>query len=201
MSIVEAMQRLFSGGVYIIPIFLVGVAMFTLMLNRSIVLWQSFRQIDLALSLEPGRLPPYGWLHALWAEYSRSRTGIAERDADTRDKLSLRFLNSFKAGGGAILLCSGLATLLGLLGTVSGMINSFEAMQNVGIGTTKSMAAGVAEALITTQSGLLIGVVGVAVGNLLNRLNVRLHNKILACCRHFEKDLNNIPQKQDDHDS
>lgn len=46
------------------------------------------------------------------------------------------------------------APLLGLLGTVTGMINLFEVITHYGTGDPKIMAGGISEALITTQMGL-----------------------------------------------
>jgi biopolymer transport protein ExbB len=51
-----------------------------------------------------------------------------------------------------------LAPLLGLLGTVVGMIGSFDVMADVGIGQPHTVTGGVAEALIATATGLLIAI-------------------------------------------
>ncbi len=51
-----------------------------------------------------------------------------------------------------------LAPLLGLLGTVVGMIGSFDVMADVGIGQPHAVTGGVAEALIATPTGLLIAI-------------------------------------------
>ena len=51
-----------------------------------------------------------------------------------------------------------LAPLLGLLGTVVGMIGSFDVMADVGIGQPHAITGGVAEALIATATGLLIAI-------------------------------------------
>lgn len=53
--------------------------------------------------------------------------------------------------------------LLGLLGTVSGMINAFEGIAEKGLGEPTIVAAGISEALITTVSGLSISVPTLAV--------------------------------------
>jgi biopolymer transport protein ExbB len=51
-----------------------------------------------------------------------------------------------------------LAPLLGLLGTVVGMIGSFDIMSTAGIGQPHAVTGGVAEALIATATGLLIAI-------------------------------------------
>lgn len=48
--------------------------------------------------------------------------------------------------------------LLGLLGTVVGMIRTFRAITVAGVGDPTAMAGGIAEALITTAAGLIIAV-------------------------------------------
>jgi biopolymer transport protein ExbB len=51
-----------------------------------------------------------------------------------------------------------LAPLLGLLGTVSGMIKTFNVISVQGVGNPAPLAGGIAEALITTAAGLTIAI-------------------------------------------
>lgn len=51
-----------------------------------------------------------------------------------------------------------IAPLLGLLGTVTGMITTFQTITIFGTGDPKHMAGGISEALITTQAGLMVAV-------------------------------------------
>jgi biopolymer transport protein ExbB len=51
-----------------------------------------------------------------------------------------------------------LTPLLGLLGTVSGMIKTFNAISVAGIGNPAPLAGGIAEALITTATGLCVAI-------------------------------------------
>ena len=48
--------------------------------------------------------------------------------------------------------------LLGLLGTVWGMIQTFEVIQTQGMGVVGSLAGGISQALITTMAGLTVGI-------------------------------------------
>ncbi len=61
------------------------------------------------------------------------------------------------------------APLLGLLGTVSGMITTFNVMNIFGTGNAKAMSGGISEALITTQFGLVVAIIGLYIGIILNR--------------------------------
>ena len=52
--------------------------------------------------------------------------------------------------------CAAIAPMLGLLGTVSGMVHTFETIQLFGFGNPVLLADGISEALLTTQAGLLV---------------------------------------------
>jgi biopolymer transport protein ExbB len=51
-----------------------------------------------------------------------------------------------------------ISPLLGLLGTVSGMIRAFTAITSQGVGNPTVLAGGIAEALITTAAGLTVAI-------------------------------------------
>lgn len=51
-----------------------------------------------------------------------------------------------------------IAPLLGLLGTVWGMIVTFDVIQSEGIGVVANLAGGIAQALVSTMAGLTVGI-------------------------------------------
>lgn len=51
-----------------------------------------------------------------------------------------------------------ISPLMGLLGTVLGMVRVFEVIKDQGIGQTAALSGGISEALLTTVSGLFIGI-------------------------------------------
>jgi biopolymer transport protein ExbB len=53
-----------------------------------------------------------------------------------------------------------MAPLMGLLGTVTGMITTFDILAIFGTGNVKAMAGGISESLITTQTGLIVAIPG-----------------------------------------
>ncbi len=57
---------------------------------------------------------------------------------------------------------AGIAPMLGLLGTVIGMIKAFFMISQYGTGNPSLVAAGITEALITTAAGLLVGIPALA---------------------------------------
>jgi len=74
------------------------------------------------------------------------------------DEAVLRELPALERGQTIIKLFAGIAPLLGLLGTVTGMIATFQAITNFGTGDPKLMAAGISQALITTVLGLIAAI-------------------------------------------
>lgn len=75
-----------------------------------------------------------------------------------------------------------IAPLLGLLGTVMGMIQTFDAVSVLGGNTGARVASGISQALITTQFGLVVAVPGVFGLARLERMLRNVH-VILADCR------------------
>jgi biopolymer transport protein ExbB len=59
---------------------------------------------------------------------------------------------------GVLLTIANLSPLLGLLGTVSGMIKTFNAISAHGVSGPAPLAGGIAEALITTATGLIVAI-------------------------------------------
>jgi len=53
---------------------------------------------------------------------------------------------------------AGVAPLLGLLGTVVGIIKAFEAIHTQGLGDPRILSGGISEALLTTAAGLLVAI-------------------------------------------
>ncbi len=70
---------------------------------------------------------------------------------------------------GALAVLGGVAPLLGLLGTVTGMIHTFELVTIFGTGDARMLSGGISEALLTTQFGLAIAIPVLIVHALLAR--------------------------------
>lgn len=70
--------------------------------------------------------------------------------------------------GTAIMVFASVAPLLGLLGTVTGMISTFDVITEFGTGDPKMLSGGISEALITTQLGLVVAIPLLLLGNLTN---------------------------------
>ena len=88
---------------------------------------------------------------------------LEERDTDDmRDELVMTTTaSSRKYLGRFLLVLSTIATvapLLGLLGTILGMITAFESIARAGTGDPQVVASGISVALLTTAGGLIIAI-------------------------------------------
>lgn len=68
-----------------------------------------------------------------------------------------------------IAISAATAPLLGLLGTVTGMINTFQLITLFGTGDAQSLSSGISEALITTEFGLIVAIPALIMHALLSR--------------------------------
>mgnify|MGYP000510059323 CR=1 FL=1 len=69
-----------------------------------------------------------------------------------------------------IALTAAAAPLLGLLGTVTGMIKTFNLITIFGTGDAKSLSSGISEALVTTELGLIVAIPALIIHGLLARM-------------------------------
>lgn len=72
-------------------------------------------------------------------------------------------------GISVIAVTASVAPLLGLLGTVTGMINTFKAITVFGTGDPKTLSGGISEALITTEYGLIVAIPTLLISAYLSR--------------------------------
>ena len=70
--------------------------------------------------------------------------------------------------GALILIIAAVSPLLGLLGTVTGMISTFDVITEFGTGDPKLLSGGISVALITTELGLIVAIPALMLGNVLS---------------------------------
>jgi len=75
-----------------------------------------------------------------------------------------------------IKILSVIAPLLGLLGTVTGMIETFQAITLFGTGDPKLMAGGISQALVTTVLGLVVAIPLILLHSIANNKSKRCIN-------------------------
>ncbi len=104
---------------------------------------------------QPSKGNPLGRVMMAYEEAKGKDEEIIELKLDEailRESPKLEFGLSF------LKLGAGIAPLLGLLGTVTGMIKTFQAMMIYGTGDPQLMAGGISEALVTTMLGLIAAI-------------------------------------------
>lgn len=156
-----------------------GLALLLVFTRIIILIWSSLGVRSLPRKLEPlltaGRLDAAQELvkgrtgstaKVLWATLAnvgRSR----EQMEDAVSEALLREAPKIELFGAVITVFAAVAPLLGLLGTVTGMISTFDVITEHGTGDPKLLSGGISEALITTKLGLLVAIPALLVGTLL----------------------------------
>jgi len=88
-------------------------------------------------------------------------------------------LDRLKNGMRTLEFIATVSPLMGLLGTVLGMIEAFQALQNAGSQVDPSiLSGGIWVALLTTAVGLIVAIPAVFMLNVLERRMERLHHKM-----------------------
>jgi biopolymer transport protein ExbB len=84
-----------------------------------------------------------------------------------------------------------IAPLLGLLGTVSGMIKAFDTIAHHSVGDPTLLAGGISEALITTAAGLVVAIPAVVMHKIVQstaaRRSLELEKESVGLTEHFIK--------------
>ncbi len=174
-KIVEArpnlMERLQQGGIVMIPLFLIGILCVGVGLQRYIALRRMETDVDPVLndllsSLRVGdeeaaravaETTSEPW-RSLWRDavmHWRSERAYLEEILQDRIVMQGPRITQYL---GVLAMGAAAAPLLGLLGTVTGMIHTFQLITVFGTGDARSLSGGISEALITTQVGLIIAV-------------------------------------------
>ncbi|MBR9863859.1 MAG: MotA/TolQ/ExbB proton channel family protein [Rhodobacteraceae bacterium] len=168
-----AAQFLLDGGPSIWAIFALSV------LGLTLALWKAWRlalagawsQRGISVALEELRngntkaaLSVTGRLRSVRGRFLfdaiESRLALPEQDAkDETTRIAKRHLASAGAGLRLLEQVSTIAPLLGLLGTVLGMIAAFQALQESGSRADPAiLAGGIWEALLTTAAGMAVAI-------------------------------------------
>jgi len=106
----------------------------------------------------------------VWEERSERRSWNAHQ---IREGMISRFSMATNQGIPMIQTLVALCPLLGLMGTVTGMIKVFEVMAASGSGNVRGMAAGVSQATVPTMAGMVGALSGVLLVTILSRRAAR----------------------------
>lgn len=189
----KLLEQLDAGGIVIIPIIAVGLVMWWLILVKLLSLVQ-LRKHERSMAEFTSNPPPeWHWQHQLTTSYVNLRCDDDEINHAVMATLSATCRDSIAKGIATIALLAATAPLLGLLGTVTGMITTFTTIAEFGTGNARGLAEGISQALITTQGGLLIAIPGYIAVTMLQRRISRLHQRIDQFLTYIETEPDVIP--------
>ncbi len=94
--------------------------------------------------------------------------------------------------GAAIMVVAAVAPLLGLLGTVTGMIATFDIITEFGTGDPKLLSGGISIALVTTELGLMVAIPLILLGNMLNGWAERIKDGMEQAALHIINEQNKL---------
>jgi biopolymer transport protein ExbB len=142
---VEAVRDLVAGGgPFVFWIFSCGVIMWTLVLERVWFFWRILpREADEMYAKWQARTD-----HLSWCARQIRSSMISRLNSDMTSNLTL------------LRVLVPLSPLLGLIGTVSGMLEVFDSMALRGSADARTMANGVSHAMICTMTGLAVSITG-----------------------------------------
>jgi len=132
------------GGPVLFLIAFIGFIMWSLVFERIIFLYQASNQ-QRAIIIEQ-------WHHLDFSNHwscEQIRNCWVSEYAEQLDKHLL-----------LIKTCIAIAPLLGLLGTVTGMVEVFDVMSTSGLGDARAMSSGIAKSTIPTMAGMVISLSG-----------------------------------------
>ena len=163
----EPLERLVeAGGPILVVIALVAMLLFSLALERVWYFRITYRRARRQLIDHWAARPDHASWSALTLREAWTRALIA------RLRRPLPWLKLLVA----------LCPLLGLLGTVTGMINVFDSLALSDTGQARSMADGVARATLPTLAGMAVAVVGLLftsrLEHIIRREDQRLHDRL-----------------------
>ena len=184
-----------TGGWVMIPVASTSLLMWTLIGERLMTFRRlTSRDLDIQDALHAVQGTPVnhfgdGIRATLVRNFVRKRTGDAALDKRILRESAMTLRPAIERNLAVIAVLGSIAPLLGLLGTVSGMITTFTVIAEVGTGNARPLAGGISEALVATEAGLLVAIPGllmsVALGRRASQIVHRLDQTTLLLEHHL----------------
>jgi biopolymer transport protein ExbB len=124
-------------------------------LERQVAQWIQNNELDAQRVQLLYQSSPLGQVLASGLAYRHATRDVLKEAVEDAGRHVVHELERFLNPLGTI---AAISPLLGLLGTVSGMIRAFTAITSQGVGNPTVLAGGIAEALITTAAGLIVAI-------------------------------------------
>ena len=202
-NLLNAMEYLRQGGWVMVPLAVCSLLMWALILDRLVVFGRYGRsELDMLTVVKVVRNEPFdrrlaGLKGELLGRFLSARFGDPETDRYVLRQQRETLRGVLRERLALIAVLASIAPLLGLLGTVLGMIRTFEVISIFGTGNARAMAGGISMALITTQAGLIVAIPGLFISGWLLRRARRLENALDEFCQRVDRMLraNREPEK------
>lgn len=170
------------------PLLLLSLVLWILILNRVLFFRRLARKnmtrVQAGEYLQENRFPDpdqsQGAVAVLVSDFLQRRSRIPAVDLFILDETVFSMTSSLNRFMAVIPMLAKIAPLLGLLGTVTGMLATFDVISVFGTGNARAMADGISEALISTETGLIIAIPGLYMANFLKRRAERLKQRIAS---------------------
>ena len=146
--------------------------MYPLLLCGVWMWWLIFRHLEYSkrTELEQSKV--------LQETVTQLHTGHRNTDMAMLDSLIDSIQKKRRTTLSTVLFLGTVAPLLGLFGTITGMIDTFDAVSLFGLTNARAMAEGISAAMISTRTGLVIAIPGLLVAHFLRRSIVRRERKL-----------------------
>jgi biopolymer transport protein ExbB len=165
-------DRVNQGGV-------VGYIILALLLIGLMIVGERFVVLnklekDMKAQLASEKIDEANPLGQIMAAFQKYKTAGLETLELKLDEAIIKATPKIKRGITTIKILSGVAPLLGLLGTVTGMILTFQTITLFGTGDPKLMAGGISQALMTTVLGLVCAIPLILLHNFISSKSQRM---------------------------
>lgn len=150
------MERVHQGQLVGYITMVIGFIGFLVAVERLLFFHLAGQKIRAQLS--SGKPNPDNALGRILAVYSDNKSDDLETLELKLDEAIMKEVPQFEARLGFLKLVAAVGPLLGLLGTVTGMIQTFQSITMFGTGDPKLMAGGISQALVTTVQGLCVAI-------------------------------------------
>ncbi|TNE58308.1 MAG: MotA/TolQ/ExbB proton channel family protein [Alphaproteobacteria bacterium] len=150
------MERVQQGGTVGYVIIALGAIALLLGLARIFALWSTGGAVRRqARNNKASKSNPLG---RIMLAYEENRGADVETLELKLDEAVMREVPKLERGLNLLKVIAAVAPMMGLLGTVTGMILTFQAIQLYGAGDPQLMAGGISQALMTTVLGLVVAI-------------------------------------------
>jgi biopolymer transport protein ExbB len=167
-------ERINQGGIVGYSIISLGIIGLLIALWRAVALSMDSRKVS--AQLKSDRASPDNPLGRVLAAYESNKGADTETIELKLSEAALKEMPRLTKGLLFIKVISVVAPLMGLLGTVTGMIQTFQVITLYGAGDPKMMAGGISQALMTTVLGLVVAIPMVLIHTLVSGQSRKIVN-------------------------